>query len=84
MWNSDNVGFNSQYFNFIFFRVKRENFRTMIYKSLKSCLDVILEKGETYEQRLCLDLYIELSLYENRTIELSNEIQKALNSLEIL
>ena len=56
---------------------KREKFRTMIYKSLKSYLDVILEKGETYEQRLCLDLYIELSLYENRTMKLSNAIQKA-------
>ena len=59
---------------------KRVKFRTMIEKSLKSYLDVILEKGETYEQRLVLDLYIELSFYENREMKLSNEIQKAIKA----
>ena len=64
---------------------KREQFRTMIEKSLKSYLDVILEKGELYEQRLVLDLYIELSFYEKREMKLSDEIQKAIKkSLEII
>ncbi len=59
---------------------KREKFRTLIEKSHKSYLDVILEKGETYEQRLVLDLYIELSFYEHREMKLSNEIQKAIKA----
>jgi len=44
------------------FASKNQRFGSMIYEELKSDLDIILEKGETYEKKLTLDIYIYLSL----------------------
>ena len=41
---------------------KNQKFRSIIYKELKSDLDILLEKGEKFEKKLTLDIYNYLSL----------------------
>jgi hypothetical protein len=61
------------------FCLSGEKIATIIYDCLQSYFDILLEKGETYEKRLVLDIYIEISLYGNREMKkFSEQIQKAL------
>jgi len=59
---------------------KHEKFRTMILKTLKTNLDVILEKGNSYEKRLVLDIYIEISLDSSEEMRLTDGIVNSIGN----